>query len=44
MITAKKGLSKELLEGSNDLLLTEMSNEELLKVISLDIKQSFQEE
>lgn len=37
MISSKKQLSKDILEGSGEISLTELSNEELLKVVSLDI-------
>jgi non-specific serine/threonine protein kinase len=43
MITAKKGISQELLEGGNELLLTEMSSDELLKMVSLDIQQALED-
>jgi superfamily II DNA or RNA helicase len=37
LIEAKHQMSKDVLEGEADLLLTEMDNEELLKLVSLDI-------
>jgi non-specific serine/threonine protein kinase len=37
MIEAKQQMSKDILEGSADLLLTEMSNQELMKLVALDI-------
>lgn len=37
LINDKKTLSREILSGGNEILLTELSNEELLKVVSLDI-------
>jgi non-specific serine/threonine protein kinase len=37
LIETKQQLSKDLLEGSIDLLLTEMSDDELLKLVALDI-------
>jgi hypothetical protein len=37
LIETKQQLSKDLLEGSVDLLLTEMSDDELLKLVALDI-------
>lgn len=40
MITAKKNLSQEILEGGGEVTLTELTNDELLKVISLDIQKA----
>jgi non-specific serine/threonine protein kinase len=37
MIESKKGLSQEILSGGHEALLTEMKNEELIKMVSLDI-------
>ena len=37
LIESKQQMSKDILEGSADLLITEMSNEELLKLVALDI-------
>ena len=37
LIESKRDLSRDLLEGGVDLLLTEMNNEELLKLVSLDL-------
>lgn len=37
LIDAKLGLSKDLLAGGGEMLLTEMSNDALLKLVSLDI-------
>lgn len=37
LIESKQGLSKEIMEGGADLLLTEMSDQELLKLVALDI-------
>ena len=37
LIAAKKGLSNELLADGGEVLLTEMSNEALLRMVSLDI-------
>jgi non-specific serine/threonine protein kinase len=37
LIESKQRMSKEVLEGAADLLITEMSNEELLKLVALDI-------
>ena len=38
MISAKQSLSKEVLEGSHETILTELSNNDLLKLVSLDIR------
>jgi len=43
MIEAKRQLSKDLLEGGADLLLTELNDEELLKMVALDINKALQE-
>jgi hypothetical protein len=43
MIEAKRQLSKDLLEGGADLLLTEMNDEDLLKMVALDINKALQE-
>ena len=37
LIEAKRGLSRDLLEGGAELLLTEMKDDELLKLVALDI-------
>src|SRR6266851_2605659 len=37
LIESKQGMSRELLEGSDEIKLTEMSDQELLKLVSLDI-------
>jgi non-specific serine/threonine protein kinase len=37
LIDSKRRLSQDLLEGGADLLLTEMSNDDLLKLVALDI-------
>ncbi|HUR20390.1 MAG TPA: DEAD/DEAH box helicase [Vicinamibacterales bacterium] len=38
LIDSKRQLSHDLLEGGADLLLTEMNNDELLKLVTLDLK------
>jgi SNF2 family DNA or RNA helicase len=38
LIESKPQLSKDLLEGGTDLLLTEMKDDELLKLVALDLK------
>ncbi|MBI4873694.1 MAG: DEAD/DEAH box helicase [Acidobacteria bacterium] len=43
MIDSKRQLSHELLEGSAELLLTEMKDEELLKLVALDINKALKE-
>src|SRR5262245_24982876 len=37
LIESKQQMSRDVLEGAADLLITEMSNEELLKLVALDI-------
>lgn len=39
IINDKKALSQEILLGGNEVILTELSNEELLQVVSLDINR-----
>jgi non-specific serine/threonine protein kinase len=43
LIESKRHLSQELLEGGADLLLTEMKDEELLKLVALDINKALKE-
>jgi non-specific serine/threonine protein kinase len=43
LIESKRQLSQELLEGGADLLLTEMNDDELLKLVALDIKKALTE-
>ena len=43
MIEAKLGLSNEILEGGGETLLTELSNDELLKLVSLDLNSAMNE-
>lgn len=43
LIESKKDLSQQLLEGVQELLMTELSNEELIKVVSLDIHRVLEE-
>jgi hypothetical protein len=40
MINQKKALASDLLQGGGETLLTEMSNDELMKVVSLDIHRA----
>jgi SNF2 family DNA or RNA helicase len=37
LIESKRQLSQEILEGTSETLLTELSNDELIKIVSLDI-------
>jgi non-specific serine/threonine protein kinase len=43
LIESKKQLSQDLLEGSAELLLTEMKDEELLKLVALDLHAASEE-
>src|SRR6266851_318024 len=43
LIESKRQLSKDLLEGGAELLLTELKNEELLKLVALDINAALKE-
>jgi non-specific serine/threonine protein kinase len=43
LIEAKLGLSNDILEGGGEMLLTEMSNDELLRLVSLDIDSAMDE-
>jgi SNF2 family DNA or RNA helicase len=43
MIESKWQLSKDLIEGGADLLLTEMKDEELLKLVALDLNAALEE-
>jgi non-specific serine/threonine protein kinase len=43
LIESKQQLSKDLLEGGADLLLTELKDEELLKLVALDINKALKE-
>ena len=43
MIEAKRSLSRELLDGGAETLITEMSNEEILRLVSLDVTSALQE-
>lgn len=40
LIESKQTMSKEILEGADSAVLTELSNEALLKIVSLDIKSA----
>lgn len=43
LIESKRQLSTDLLEGTSELMLTEMKNEDLLKLVALDIHSALQE-
>jgi len=43
LIESKRQLSKDLLEGGAEMLLTEMKDEELLKLVALDINTALKE-
>jgi non-specific serine/threonine protein kinase len=43
LIDSKRQLSQDLLEGGADLLLTEMKDDELLKLVALDLHAAIQE-
>ncbi|HEX4136781.1 MAG TPA: DEAD/DEAH box helicase [Bryobacteraceae bacterium] len=43
LIESKRSLSRELLEGGADTLLTEMNDEELLKLVALDLNKALKE-
>ncbi len=43
LIESKRQLSQELLEGSAEVLLTEMKDDELLKLVALDINKALKE-
>ena len=43
LIESKQTMSKEILEGADSAVLTELSNEELLKIVSLDINSAVSE-
>ncbi|MBI2342993.1 MAG: DEAD/DEAH box helicase [Deltaproteobacteria bacterium] len=43
LIKSKQKLSQEILEGSQDAVLTEMSNTDLIKLVSLDLKSAIEE-
>ena len=44
LIESKKNISKELLEGEGEFSLTEFSNEQVMKMVSLDIHRALTEE
>ena len=44
LIESKRALSRDLLEGAQEIALTELSNDELLRLVSLDIRRAAAEE
>jgi non-specific serine/threonine protein kinase len=44
LIESKRALSRNLLEGGQEIALTELSNDELLRLVSLDIRRAAAEE
>jgi non-specific serine/threonine protein kinase len=44
LIESKRALSRELLEGGAEISLTEMTDDELLKLVALDIRQAAAED
>jgi non-specific serine/threonine protein kinase len=43
LIASKRGLARDLLEGGADLLLTEMKDEDLLRLVALDMNAALKE-
>ena len=43
LITQKRGVSKEILSGGDEVSLTEMSNDDLMRLVSLDLSTAVQE-
>ena len=43
IIESKKATSRELLEGGTERLLTEMNNEDLIRLVSLDLNRALEE-
>ena len=43
MLSSKQSLSKEILEGGGEAMLTELSNDDLIKMVSLDIRSISEE-
>jgi hypothetical protein len=43
MIEAKKSLSDDLLAGSGEINVTEMKDDELLRLVALDLKTAMKE-
>jgi len=43
LIASKRGLAKDLLEGGAELMLTEMKDEDLLRLVALDVNAALRE-
>ncbi len=43
LIESKRGLARDVLEGGAELLLTEMKDDELLRLVSLDVNAALKE-
>jgi hypothetical protein len=43
LIESKRGLSNELLDGSAEINLTELRNEEILRLVALDLNTAMTE-
>jgi len=43
LIASKRGLAKDLLEGGGELLLTELKDDELLRLVALDVNAAMRE-
>ena len=43
MIESKRQIAQDTLEGGAELMLTEMKNEDLLKLVALDLKTALKE-
>jgi non-specific serine/threonine protein kinase len=43
MIESKRQIAQDMLEGGADLLLTEMNDDELLKLVALDLNTALKE-
>jgi non-specific serine/threonine protein kinase len=43
LIESKRQLSEELLEGGADFLVTELKDDELLKLVALDVNKALKE-
>lgn len=42
MITEKLGLARDLLDGSGEALLTELDNDQLIRMVSLDVTKAME--
>ena len=43
LVEAKKGLSDELLAGGDEINLTEMTNDDIMRMVSLDLRSAMKE-